>query len=345
MKIFHYHNKIGNWVVKLVLILYDVFSVNASFFLALLVRFYINGKFSGLGVPYISAFFSYAPYYTVCALIVFALFQMYNMIWRVAGVNDLKRIILANICTFLIQFAGSRIFVRRMPTTYYIIGAAIQLVLVCLIRFIPRILFYEGIQDKKMKDAVPALIVGVGENAVILQDRIRRDVSGKERIVCLLDYSSNKGSKRLFNGLPVIYGVENLAEAISKFSVGCIFIADRAIPDKVREEIGGICDESGVELRDFIIGTERIYGRITLYELMKTANGRVKVTDSGAERVYQTAEEAAMSASGSAFVKTVEAKGDMLNVIVAKSITSDENENEEWKRKYKEENGEEVTFF
>ena len=338
-------NKTRNWEIKTVLFFYDAFAVNASFFLALVVRFYINGKFSELGVPYISAFFSYAPYYTVCALIVFALFQMYNMVWRVAGVNDLKRIILANICTFLIQFAGTRIFVRRMPTTYYIIGAVIQLVLVCLIRFIPRILFYEGIQDKKMKNAVPALIVGVGENAVVLQDRIRRDASGKEKIVCLLDHTSNKGSKRLFNGLPVIYGVENLAEAINKYNIGCVFIAERAIPDKVREEIGRICAESGVEVRDFIIGTERIYGRITLYELMKTANGRVKVTDSGVERVYQTAEEAAMSSSGSAFVKTVVARGDMLEVIVAKSIASDENENEEWKKKYKEENGEEVTFF
>lgn len=153
-------NSIRNWAIKLTLALYDAFAVNTSFFLALVVRFYINGKFSELGVPYISAFFSFAPYYTVCALIIFALFNMYNMIWRVAGINDLKRILLANVCTFLVQYIGSHVFVRRMPTSYYIIGAIIQLVLVCLIRFIPRILFYEGFQEKK-KDAVPAMILRV----------------------------------------------------------------------------------------------------------------------------------------------------------------------------------------
>ncbi|MBO6146767.1 MAG: hypothetical protein J6O70_04220 [Lachnospiraceae bacterium] len=335
---------IRDWAIRLVLILYDAFAVNASFFLALVVRFYINGKFSELGVPYISAFFSYAPYYTMCALIVFALFQMYNMIWRVAGVNDLKRIIFANLCTFVIQMAGSRIFVRRMPTTYYVIGAVIQFVLVCLIRFIPRILFYEGIQDKK-KDAIPAMIIGTGENAMILQDRIRKDASSKERIVCLLDHTSDKGSRRLFNGLPMVYGIEHLSDAIARYKIGCVFIAERSIPDSLREEISKICSKAGVELRDFIIGTERIYGRITLYELMKTANGRVRVTDAGEEHLFETAEQAAMSSSGSAFVKSVEAKGDMLDITVAKTVPSDNSGDDEWKKKYKEENGEEVTFF
>ncbi len=247
-------SSIRNWVIKVVLGLYDAFAVNASFFLALVVRFYINGKFSELGVPYISAFFSFAPYYTVCALIIFALFNMYNMIWRVAGINDLKRIALANICTFLIIFIGTRLFVRRMPTSYYIIGAVIQLMLVCLIRFIPRMLFYEGFQDKKSKDTVPTMIVGVGSNAVILQDHIRRSVIGREKVVCLLDYTSENGSKRLFNGLPVVYGVSNMAGVIKKYNIGCVFIAERSLPEKVRGDIREVCNEMGVEMRDFIIG-------------------------------------------------------------------------------------------
>ncbi len=344
MNTFSRSYSIRNRAVTSVLILYDIFAVNASFFLALVVRFYLNGKFSELGVPYISAFFSFAPYYTICALIVFALFRMYNMIWRVAGVNDLKRIILANICTFVIQMAGSRIFVRRMPTTYYVIGAVIQLALVCLIRFIPRILFFEGFQDRK-RDAIPAMIIGVNDNASVLQDRIRRDASARERIVCMLDYRSGTESRRLFNGLPVVCGTEHMAAAIARYKIGCAFIADRSIPDTVRDEIGKICRESGVELKDFIVGTEKIYGRITLYELMKTANGRVGVTDGSGERIYGTAEQAAMSSDGASYVKTVAARGDMLEVTVARAVTPDDNENDEWKKKYEEENGEEVTFF
>lgn len=247
------HSIIKNWIIKLILVFYDAFSVNASFFLALVVRFYIEGKFSELGVPYISAFFSFAPYYTVCALIVFALFQMYNMVWRVAGINDLKRILVANVCTFLVQIIGSRLFVMRMPTTYYLIGAMIQLLLICLIRFIPRLLFYEGWQERK-KDAIPAMIIGVGPDAAILQDKVRKDVTGKEKIVCLLDYSTKKDSKRLFNGVPVIYGIDNMSEAIKRYGIGCVFIADRSLTGTMRRDIDSICSTNGVELRNFIIG-------------------------------------------------------------------------------------------
>lgn len=253
MRVFRIHNGIRNWVIKLVLVLYDAFVVNASFFLALVVRFYINGKFSELGVPYISAFFTFAPYYTLCALIIFALFQMYNMIWRVAGINDLKRLLLANVCTFLVQIIGSRLFVKRMPTTYYVIGAMIQLLLICLIRFIPRLLFYEGLQERK-KGAIPAMIIGIGPDAAILQDKVRKDTTGKEKIVCLLDYSTKKDSKRLFNGVPVIFGLDNMPEAIKRYGIGCVFIADRSLTGTMRRDIAAICSANGVELKNFIIG-------------------------------------------------------------------------------------------
>jgi len=246
-------NKTRNRLAKLVLGIYDVFVVNASFFLALVVRFYMNGQFSELGIPYISAFFRYSPYYTICALIIFSLFQMYNMVWRVAGINDLKRILAANVCTFLVQVIGSRLFVRRMPTTYYVIGAMIQLFLICLIRFIPRLLFYECWQERK-KDAIPAMIIGIGPDAAILQDKVRRDVTGKEKIVCLLDYSTKKDSKRLFNGVPIIYGIGNMAEAIKRYGIGRVFIADRSLTGTIRRDIASICSTNGVELKNFIIG-------------------------------------------------------------------------------------------
>lgn len=246
---------IENWGIRLALVLYDVFAVNASFFVALVVRFYINGQFSELAVPYISAFFSFAPYYTICALIVFCLFRMYIMVWRAAGINDLKMIFLANVCTCIIQVVGTVLFVRRMPVTYYVIGTVIQLSLVCLIRFIPRLLFHEGFQEKISKDAIPTMIVGVGTNAMILQDQIRRGVMGKERLVCLLDYESDRGIKRVFNGLPVVYGVDNMAAVIRKYRVGCVYITERSISEEVRAGIKAVCTETGVEMHDFIIGT------------------------------------------------------------------------------------------
>ena len=97
------------------IILLDIISVNAAYFLALLVRFFVGGKFyaSLRELPYIYSRF--APYYTVICLIVFFLFRLYGGMWKYAGLNDINRIVIACSITAVIQVIGTLLFVQRMP--------------------------------------------------------------------------------------------------------------------------------------------------------------------------------------------------------------------------------------
>ena len=52
---------------------------------------------------YLTAFWQFAPFYTVLAIAVFAAFRLYGGMWRYAGINDMNRIILANLCTSVVQ--------------------------------------------------------------------------------------------------------------------------------------------------------------------------------------------------------------------------------------------------
>ena len=126
------------WVALL-----DIIAVNAAYLLALLVRFYVNFEFRPTVTYYLTAFWQFAPFYTVLAIAVFAAFRLYGGMWRYAGINDMNRIILANLCTSVVQIVGTALFIRRMPITYYIIGALLQFVFVSLIRFGYRILLVE----------------------------------------------------------------------------------------------------------------------------------------------------------------------------------------------------------
>lgn len=338
-------NSIREWIIKLILVLYDAFVVNIAFFMALIVRFYLNGSFSEIGLGYLPDFFKFAPYYTVCSIIIFFVFHMYDMVWRAAGLDDLKRILVANICTCIVQVAGTLAFTRRMPITYYVIGMVIQVVMVCLIRFIPRMLFFEGIQGKNTKDSVPSMIVGIGDNTIILQDKMRRNQVGKKKAVCILDYSYESGGNKLFNGLPIIQGIENMGTAIQKYAIGYVFIAERSLRDETYERISSICDEMGVELRDFTIDTEQRYGKITLFELMKVITGKVKVIDEGKEQQFEDGIQACKAMDGSTFVKKVEAENGLLTVSIEKNHVSNTQDNSNWMQKYEEEYNEEVTFF
>ena len=101
------------WVLIL-----DLIAVNLSYFLALLIRFYVNFQLRPVAVnDYLPAFMQFAPIYTILCLVIFCAFRLYGGIWRYAGINDINRIIIANMCAALVMVIGTALFVRRMPIT------------------------------------------------------------------------------------------------------------------------------------------------------------------------------------------------------------------------------------
>lgn len=97
-------------------VLLDVVAVNASYYLALLIRFYVNSEFRPTVSYLLGDWASFAPWYTVICIAVFMLWRLYGGMWRYTGINDMNRIIGANVCTAAIHVVGTLIFVRRIPS-------------------------------------------------------------------------------------------------------------------------------------------------------------------------------------------------------------------------------------
>ena len=89
------------WVILL-----DIIAVNISHFLALLIRFFVGGKFylTLRTLPYIYS--KFAPFYTIFCLLVFFFFKLYGGMWRYAGLNDINRIAGASVVTFIAEKEG-----------------------------------------------------------------------------------------------------------------------------------------------------------------------------------------------------------------------------------------------
>ena len=127
------------WVVLL-----DIAAVNLAYLLALLIRFYVNFNLRPVAAEvYFPAWVRFTPFYTVICILVFMAFRLYGGMWRYAGINDMNRIILATLCTSVINVAGSCLFVTRMPVTYYILGTILQFIFVVAIRFSYRAVLVE----------------------------------------------------------------------------------------------------------------------------------------------------------------------------------------------------------
>ena len=63
--------------LRLGMVLFDIFAVNFAYFIALIIRFYVNFEINEWAVRFIPAFRAFAPWYTVCCLVIFGVFKLY----------------------------------------------------------------------------------------------------------------------------------------------------------------------------------------------------------------------------------------------------------------------------
>ena len=92
----------------------DVIAVNAAFLLVLFLRYYVHSTFLSYAKRFVSVYLRFAPFYTVLCIVVFALFRLYNGIWRYASLSEMNRIVAANAVTAALNVLGTLIFFERM---------------------------------------------------------------------------------------------------------------------------------------------------------------------------------------------------------------------------------------
>lgn len=223
------------------IIILDIIAVNASHYLALVIRFFVGGKFYNTLSSLPFEYSKFAPFYTILCIIVFFFFKLYGGMWRYAGLNDINRIAGAHVVTFVIQLIGTLLFVKRMPISFYSIGGALQFIFVAVIRFAYRIVIVE--RNRITKKKADALVVGSGEEAHYILRLLNNGLI--YRPVCIVDKDS---TGRMMDGLPVYQKIE---DAFDGHRVDCVFLADSQMNNKDKESIHAICEKNNITLRDY----------------------------------------------------------------------------------------------
>ena len=276
------------WVVLL-----DIVAVNISYYLALLIRFYVNFQLRPVAVDrYLPAWESFTPWYTVLSIIIFAVWRLYGGIWRYAGINDMNRIILATLCTTVVQVAGTSIFFTRMPITYYIIGTVLQFLFVVSIRFGYRVLLVEK-RRMRRGERIKCLVVGSGENG-------RRVVKHLEEEGAFQPVAVVGSGSGTMDGIPI-----TTLSQVKWGEVRSVFIADPLITAEERARIREHCED----VQDYTGYFSNLGGRLSLTELMSVVKGPVVVEVDGVETRYEDGAAALQSLTDKYQVKSIE--GDM----------------------------------
>ena len=316
-----------DWLI----VLLDIISVNAAYFLALLVRFYVNFKFMKSVTYLLTAFWHFAPFYTVLAIATFAAFKLYGGMWKFSGINDMNRIVEACLVTTVIQIIGTALFVTRMPITYYCIGAVLQFCFVVLSRFGYRIFLVEKKKlFAKNTPMIPAMVIGAGEKA---RKAIGHLDDSAYRVTVIVD---EKSAGKSLDGIPVVGSFEVAAD-----SVRAVFIADPKMPEQKKKEIRDQARTLGLEVQDYTGYLSNMEGRIPLTGLMELMEGPVTVCIGEQETEYKSGEEALKALNGR--YNVIRMKGTRIELEKAPDMAY--LGYEDWAKQHREETGEEISFF
>ena len=253
--------RLEHWhIVAFGLMIYDALALGISYLIALWLRFDL--RFSMIDPPYIEAWRRFLPIYVLFSLAVFWYLKLYKSIWRFASYSELLRVSLATMVSSLFHIVGITILFRRMPVSYYFIGALLQYFAVLGIRFSYRfILLIRKINSKRIQSRI--MVMGAGAAGQMLVRDIHRAGEVGGDVVCIIDDNQNKWG-RLIDNIPVVGGRESILEAVEKFAVDKIFLAIPSATAEQRRDILNICNETSCELKNLPGMYQLVLGEVTV---------------------------------------------------------------------------------
>ena len=249
--------------IKLLLILFDIIASNLAFGIALWLRF--DGKMSMIPMYYLHGWFMLIPIYSVCILVVYLGFRLYDSIWRYVSYNEVMRVGSACAITLILIIPISILFVMRMPISYYAIGFLLQFIFTAGIRMSYRAIrilqdyFIAGRKD----DLNRILIVGAGEAGRMLNREYKNQKPVTGHVIGFVDDNTMKRGRSI-EGVRILGQIKDVPELVEKYNIDDVIIAIPSADTTQRQEIINICKEAACELHilpsvaQLVAGTARL---------------------------------------------------------------------------------------
>lgn len=245
------------FIAKTLLLIYDAFIVNFSYFLALWFRYdcniseLINGSHHVTDAPiHFEAWIKFIPINTLACLLIFTLFKLYRSVWTFASYREFFNVAYASLISFVVHAVGITLIFNRMPITYYFFGALIQFIMVLLVRFSYRFILLERSRRAvaRSKKSSRVMLVGAGAAGRMVLHDMNMATDGKDNVVCLVDDNPHKIGKYI-DGLCISGNRYDIPNLVEKFNVDKIYITIPTITPADKKEILEICKETDCELK------------------------------------------------------------------------------------------------
>ncbi|MCR4804792.1 MAG: polysaccharide biosynthesis protein, partial [Clostridia bacterium] len=248
-------------LIMIYLIVYDVIMVSGAYFLALWLRF--DFRFSAIPEQYLVAWQNFTPIYSALCFAVFWRLGLYKSIWRFASFSELFRVTLSSIVTAVLHTVLITVLFRRMPISYYVLGAMFQFCFVLGIRFSYRFLNIIRNRWRTPASGHRVMIIGAGQAGQMIIQDMRRSPEVKDQVVCIIDDNRNKWG-RTVDGISIVGGRDDILASARKYEVDKIYVAIPSATKQDQRDILNICKETGCELKTLPGIYQLINGEVSL---------------------------------------------------------------------------------
>ena len=250
------------------LIIYDIISVIAASFLALMMRF--NFDISEIPDYFIMPVRNFLPIGIISTLIILYLFKMYSSLWAFAGETELQNIVISSVISTMVQAIGLQFFkvegYQAVPSSYYFLYMFCLLSLIFVSRFSYRYLRSLKHKNQNKKNTISVMIIGAGEAANAIVKEIVNSNFSTMVIRCIIDDDPGKAG-RFIQGIKVVGGRDKIIECADIYEIDEIIMAMPSASRQTVSEILDICKETNCKLRSLPGMYQLVNGEVSVAKL------------------------------------------------------------------------------
>ena len=232
----------------ILLVLMDMLIITAAGPLAIYVRY--NLFFEPQAIEFIENIFQYLPVNLILTVIVFAVFRLYQGIWKYASASDLVNIILACLVSAVTQTVGMTLMGLRFPRSYPFMYFAVLTAGISIFRFTYRIIaYFRQKQQGLIKEGKTyTMIVGAGEAGNTLLKELQNSKFVEQNVCCLVDDDPGKIGKYL-RGVLVAGNRKDICRLAEEYHIDEIMIAIPSASHAEIQELLDICSQTSCKLK------------------------------------------------------------------------------------------------
>ena len=250
------------------LIIYDIVSVIAASYLAVLMRY--NFEIGSIPRHFMQTISRFLPVGIVLTLAILFAFKMYSSLWAFAGETELQNIVLSSVASTIVTAIGLQFFKLSgqlaVPSSYYFLYMFCLLSLLFVSRFSYR--FLRGLKHKNQnrKNTTSVMIIGAGEAANAIVREIVNSNFSTMVIKCIIDDDPGKAG-RFIQGIKVVGDRTKIVECADYYDIDEIIVAMPSASRATISEILDICKETNCKLRSLPGMYQLVNGEVSVAKL------------------------------------------------------------------------------